>query len=221
MPMMSNAISMAALAGVPTDTFRPKLSWDFGPGDPAAFAPYGFAAGATPAPDDQTARRWTVSSGHLGRFTSFQIRPVEGYIVQARVRLNSGAWRGRAYYSPDGYWNYYQDVPAPPVGKWTIVSWDLRTPTAGNSILAQASIQGYALELGQANCSIDVDWVAVGVYGTGSRLGCDLALQSAISDLLSRADTTVFGNTVISNTTNLIPNPNSELTAATAERCHN
>lgn len=212
------AIAMAALdKGTGIETFRPKLQWDFGPSDPADFSPYGFSTSAASSPDDQTARRWAgLTVGALGRFqlfngSSFSLAGRDGFVLQARIRLNSGTWVGKAYYTTDGSWTAYKTISAPTVGQWAIVSWDLRAMTSGAAITTLSAVIGYALELGTAAASIDVDWVAVGTYGPGSRVDYDLALQDAITDLLGRADTTVFGNTVITNSTNMFPNPTSEI----------
>lgn len=216
------AIVQASLdPGLPTETFRPKIMWDFTDVDPSGFTANGFSTAASASPDDKNARLWqTLSTGGLGEFTGFDIPGADGYIFMVRLRLNSAlaTWKGRAGYSTDGstwpYTTLYKEIAAPKVGVWTIVVFDMRTMTAGTSIKALSSVKGYFMELGTGGANIDVDWAAAGTYGAGSRLDYDLALQDLITDFLGRADTKVFGNTVITGSTNEFPNPTSERTYA-------
>ena len=215
--VVRTALSAAGIdPGIPTETFRPKLMWDFTDVDPLGFTPVGLSTAAVAAPDDKTARNWSaLTAGVVGQFTGFTIAGTAGYIVEARVRWNSGTWLGKCYYSMGGTtYTAYKTIAAPKVGVWQIVAFDLRAMTSGTSITGQAVIMGYELELGATAGNVDVDWVAAGSYGAGSRLDYDLALQQSITDLLAAGDTTVLGNTVVTNTTNMIPNANSDINPA-------
>lgn len=224
-----NAILAASLLpNTATDTFRNKLTWDFTDADPKGFVAGSITVAACAAPDDKTARKWTTTgTGILGKFTGnpqltqdisgtptaipFDVAGKDCYIVQARVKLVSGNWAGKCYYSTDGT-TFTQNVAitAPTVGAWQIVTWDLRS--AGTSITAASSVKGFAFELaGSGTTEIHVDYVSVGVYGHGSAYDSDLALQLALSDLVARGNVTVFQNLVVGNVTNLFPNPNSEI----------
>ena len=231
---LRNAVLQASLASnAATDTFRPLRTWDFSDRDPMGWVPGSITVAAAASPSDKTARKWTTTtSGVLGKFTgepnltdassgspvavAFSFAGKDCYILQARVRLVSGTWAGKAYYSTDGT-TFTQNcsIAAPTTGAWQIVTWDLRN--CSSTIANQAVVKGFALELaGSGTSVIEVDYVSVGIYGHGSAAEYDLALQAAVSDLLARGNVTTFANLIVGNVTNLFPNPNSEVLPVSA-----
>lgn len=214
------AISNAGLdPGLPTDTFRPLYMWDFQGGTLPVVIDRGamtFAAAASP--DDQTATRFNTDGTSQLKFLGTQFLSAltvpgkDGYILQARIKFKSGTWRGRCYYNSGSGYTNYRGIAAPVVDQWSILTWDLRLAT---SSVINKVISGFALDFTSDSGAVEIDWVGVGVYGTGSRKDYDDALNSLIDDLLARADTSVFSNVVIGNVTNLIPNADSEKNAST------
>lgn len=227
--LLNAAILQASLAtGVATDTFSPKLTWDFKNTGSATYPdPVGFTAGGTlttsapSAPDDQTSRTWTTTSNTgTGTFTldpntgiAFDLPGRDCYIIQARLKVVSGTWLGECYYSTDGStFSVKQTVAAPTTGQWALVTWDLRSPDSGTAIQGLSSIKGFRIKTGGSGTTVViVDYVSVGVYSHGDRAGFDAAINTLLRETMARLNVATFGNAVIANLTNLFPNPDSEI----------
>lgn len=209
--------SIAIQGSIATESFNEKYKWDFnGTTVPPNVSYSSVVTSNPPSPDDVTSTRHTVSAGSLIKITGFpDVAGADAFVFPLRVRLVSGTWRGRLYWSSDGTtFTSYRDIGAPAkVGQWQIMYWDLRTVTSGSGVIG-STIKGWALDLcSSAGAVVDIDWGAAGVWGAGSRSTYDDAINSSIDDLLARADVTVFSTVVIGNVTNLFPNPNSERVA--------
>lgn len=222
------AINNKALdPGLPKDTFRPYLFWNLAKNDDRQWATAEGTSGnqSTGTADYETSRKFTSSSAtgpQVSISSGVETFPLpflgrEAPIIMARLRLVQGTWKGRAKFTTSD-WNshswsdfYCKDVAAPKVGDWAIVAWDMRSLTAGADDYTMSTVTGLRLDLGASNTTIvDIDWIAVGTYGAGSQVDYDNLRNELIYGFLSGGNATFFQNLVIANTTNLIPNANSE-----------
>jgi len=245
--LISAILAATGTPFTPTDTFRPAIFWDLGDGSDASFTISGGSAADSSSPYAKASRKLTWSSGALYAlspdFSSSAFTGKQARVVIARVRLNSGTWVGKCHFkgvspaitvSTANKWN---QITTPPVGTWTDVAWDMASlDDSTTDYINNTRIDQIQLELISSAGNIDVDWVAVGTYGAGSKADYDLAVAQAATTAMQLADFTSAGKIigtkitdgaitsnlvaanaifakqlVVANFDNLIPNPNSEL----------
>ena len=89
-------------------------------------------------------------------------------VIRAMVRRrDAGSWDGRVFWSNNNHGfsaSFVSGVPAPPVGEWTILEWDLRDNTDFRSGPLNRLRFDFAAQSGSI---IDVKWIALGNYGQG------------------------------------------------------
>lgn len=177
-------------ANAPTDTFRPLYLWNFDGNTMAAGAVTSLSHAAATSPNAETAISFTTVSGTLLTFvgnpndgTNFDIAGKNGYVMLARVRKVSGTWLGRCKYSTDRTtYPHFLDAAGFSSGAWSDVAWDLRLATS--NIGAQASVKAFALDFTSTGGVVEVDWVAIGTYGAGSKADYDNAISWSTTNAL-------------------------------------
>jgi hypothetical protein len=180
--------SADAAAGLAAQSIVPLRLYDFGQASDQGWT---FVAATAADAEFSTCRRITGSGPNPALVLSgLALAASSSFIVALRVKLVSGAWRGDLYWGNAGHdavEPYKVTRPAPPVGVWTVLVFDLRV----------ADFMGAALTKLQFHPTsdagvLDVDWIAIGKLGT---LAADLsnAQVAQLSDITPNPGTLTGG----------------------------
>lgn len=241
---LESAINQARISALPQDTFRPGRNYDFGAND----AGFTITGGSAASSADGTYRTITASGACDITSPALNASPYstyptgkEAYVVIARVRLVSGTWDGRLQFtgsSPSVPFEvgHQKDVAGPVEGEWRELAWDLRSLDAGGlDYVNNTAITSIKILLTTGAGVVDVDWVALGTYGAGSKSDYDLSVANAATLYMDKATfldggkikgteikdesiktpslaaNIIFSkNLIVANFDNLVPNPSSE-----------
>jgi len=240
--------AIIAVASQPSDTFRPAIMWDMGTTTlDCSWTMTKVTSAAAASPYLDVARRWTWASDHVAALTpcspAFALTGKDARVIMARVRLISGTWVGKAYFkgaSPAvaafSSANYMQSGAPVVGGDFADIAWDMAKLTAGGTnYVSNTSITQIAMDFAGPSGVVEVDWIAVGTYGAGSKKDYDDAIAKVATDYMSDAEflnggkidgtliedasiktpalaaNIIFAkNMIVANFDNLIPNPTSE-----------
>ena len=240
--------AIIAVASQPSDTFRPAIMWDMGTTTlDCSWTMTKVTSAAAASPYLDVARRWTWAADHVEALTpcspAFALTGKDARVIMARVRLISGTWVGKAYFkgaSPAvaafSSANYKQSGAPVVGGNFADIAWDMAALTAGGTnYVSNTSITQIAMDFAGPSGVVEVDWIAVGTYGAGSKKDYDDAIAKVATDYMSDAEflnggkidgtliedasiktpalaaNIIFAkNMIVANFDNLIPNPTSE-----------